>query len=45
MEAGVGRSVKVKKKPWEELIRLFETVGVNPEKIMVCYKASSRAIW
>ncbi len=41
----VGRSVKVKKKLLEELMRLLFAGGVNPENVMVCFKETSWENW
>lgn len=41
----VGRSVKVKKKVLEELMRLLSAGGVNPENAMVCFKETSWENW
>jgi hypothetical protein len=41
----VGRSVKVKKKLLEELMRLLASGGVNPENVMVCFKETSWENW
>ena len=41
----VGRSVKVKKKLLEELMRLLTAGGVNPENVMVCFKETAWENW
>lgn len=41
----VGRSVKIKKKLLEELMRLLTTAGLNTENIMVCFKETTWENW
>lgn len=41
----VGRSVKVKKKLLEELMRLLTIEGINPENVMVCFKETTWENW
>lgn len=41
----VGRSVKVKKKLLEELMRGLSAAGFNTENVMVCFKETSWENW
>lgn len=41
----VGRSVKIKKKLLEELMRLLTIAGLNTENVMVCFKETAWENW
>jgi len=41
----VGRSVKVKKKLLEELMRTLDHAGMNTENVMVCFKETAWENW
>jgi phenylpyruvate tautomerase PptA (4-oxalocrotonate tautomerase family) len=41
----VGRSVKVKKKLLEELMRTLDHAGIDTENVMVCFKETSWENW
>jgi hypothetical protein len=41
----VGRSVKVKKKLLEELMRTLARAGIDTENVMVCFKETSWENW
>ena len=41
----VGRSVKVKKKLLEELMRTLAGAGLEPENVMVCFKETAWENW
>ncbi|MFZ6799185.1 tautomerase family protein [Undibacterium sp. Di24W] len=41
----VGRSVKVKKKLLEELMKRLAESGLNPENVMVCFKETAWENW
>jgi len=41
----VGRSVKVKKKLLEQLMRTLSQAGLNPENVMVCFKETAWENW
>jgi phenylpyruvate tautomerase PptA (4-oxalocrotonate tautomerase family) len=41
----VGRSVKVKKKLLEQLMRTLSQAGLNPENVMVCFKETTWENW
>ncbi|MBB6244738.1 tautomerase family protein [Rhodanobacter sp. MP1X3] len=41
----VGRSVKVKKKLLEQLMRTLPQAGLNPENVMVCFKETAWENW
>jgi tautomerase-like protein len=40
-----GRSVKVKRKPLEELMGSLGKAGFNPENVMVCFKETTWENW
>lgn len=41
----VGRSVKVKRKVLEDMMRELSKAGLNPENVMVCFKETSWENW
>jgi len=41
----VGRSVKIKKKLLEELMRTLDHAGMNTENVMVCFKETAWENW
>ncbi len=41
----VGRSVKVKRKVLEDMMRELSKAGLNPENVMICFKETSWENW